>query len=488
MPTNSTPAIRVRPRQTLEREIKLSVPPGFRLPGDLGDPIHARSFVSSYHDTMGHRLADQGITLRRRVERGHGVWQLKLPADNGRWELESDGGAAPPASLTDLVYVHVRGEPLQAIARLRTRRVGLCAKGDANSSAEVVVDRVALLEGRRVIRRFDECEIELLQGDPSLLERIEARLREAGAGDHEGRPKLFRALNLSVLVETAPSAGAPVRERVKWAVGGPYRAALTNDPLVRLGTDPEALHDMRVAIRRLRAILRALKAIVVPEWADGIRGELAWIGGALGAARDLDVQIEHFNDELRMLESRDRAPLRTWIRSLIRERVHAHVDLVAQLRSDRYLALVDSLAQACREPLLQDSNHSIEDLAAKEYRRLRRFARTLPDTPSDAELHRLRIKAKRARYAAELVVEHMGKPAQQFVAAMKGLQDVLGAHQDAVVAEARLREYFDRPSGVRAAFAAGRLVERQRQRREQARQQWQHSLDKALKRGKKAWA
>jgi CHAD domain-containing protein len=99
----------------------------------------------------------------------------------------------------------------------------------------------------------------------------------------------------------------------------------------------------------------------------------------------------------------------------------------------------------------------------------------------------VRIKAKRARYAAELAQSTAGKGAVKFIRCVKVLQDELGKHQDAVVGEQQVRALFAESKGQRAAFAAGQLVERQRQRREKVRASFRSIWKKVDKRGKKVW-
>jgi len=99
----------------------------------------------------------------------------------------------------------------------------------------------------------------------------------------------------------------------------------------------------------------------------------------------------------------------------------------------------------------------------------------------------VRIKAKRVRYAAELAAPVAGRLAERFVDRVKKLQDILGEHQDAVVAETRLRELFDQASGRRTGFVAGLLVERQRARRLAARAAFEKWWPKVQRRGRKAW-
>src|ERR1700739_1184500 len=112
-------------RATSEHERKLDAPAGFQLPPLGGVPLEPREFTSVYYDVPGGTLAAVGITLRRRIENGHGVWQLKLPAEDSRLALEAQGGAEQPsADMLDLLRAHLRRGPLEPIAELRTRRSG----------------------------------------------------------------------------------------------------------------------------------------------------------------------------------------------------------------------------------------------------------------------------------------------------------------------------------------------------------------------------
>jgi CHAD domain-containing protein len=445
-------------RETVEREVKLRAGQDFTLPELGGEAIEPRLFVSTYHDTPDHRLARRGVTLRHRLENGKGLWQLKLPAGHERLELEEPGGpAAPSPELLALLAGHLRGAPLAPIARLRTRREGVRAGG-----AEIVHDTVAVLDHQRVTRRFDELEVELLDGDERTLRRLEKALRRAGAGDGESRPKVFQALDLDFQPELEheardDSAAGTLRARLREQA----ERLLAHDPGTRLGTDAEELHQMRVATRRLRAFVRAGRDLLDPAQSELLREELGWLGSALGPVRDLDVLLEHLTGEVEFLGA-DAPAGRKLLRALERERRTARRALIAALESERYFALLDALelpvATVADKP-------SLEQIHADEHRRLRKAARALgPDSPDD-DLHAARIKVKRARYAAEL----SGRDA--YVKAAKKLQDVLGEHQDAVVACDRLRALAERLPA--AAIAAGRLVERERERAARGREEWQ---------------
>lgn len=476
-------------RRNPEREIKLSIPSDFRIPGSLGARLPARTFKSTYVDTPDHVLASHGVTLRRRVEHRRGVWQLKLPAGESRLELELDGPATtPPQSLTDLLFLHLRGKALQPVVTLWTRRAGVRVCDGGGSVADIVVDTVRAEADGRSMGILRECEIELAEGDPSFLTQLEATLRQVGAGDHDGRPKVCRVLGIEPCAVGAPLlVDAPLTQHVSVFLSALVETLTRWDPFVRLGVDPESLHQMRVAVRRLRAVLRTLRPLLSGEQAEPLRAELAWLGGVLGQVRDLDVQIDYFQQEVRGLDPCDRPPVRRLLRALTGDRTRAQQDLVGQLRSDRYLTVVDRLRLFSSSPPFVETTLSVRDLAVKEFKRLRRSVRMLSAQTTDAELHQIRIRAKRARYAAELAAAVVGKPAWRFIDAVKELQDVLGNHQDAVVAEKRVRAFLERAQGVHAAFAAGRMVERQQRRKAEAREHWPELWKKVLKRGKKVW-
>ena len=474
---------------SLERERKLSVGRGFRLPDLQGAPLSPRLLTSTYFDTEGYRLAAAGITLRRRVQQRRSCWQLKLPCTEGRLEVESPGGPDRlPSELLDSLFVHIRGASVAPVVTMRTWRTGTRISNDGQPVAEVVLDAVSVLVDRHVAMHFREVEIEQLGGDETTLDRLEDQLRQAGAGDHDGRPKMFRALDLP-LQEPAPSVPqeAPVIEHVSALLSAQVTSWLRHDPLVRIGKTVEAVHQMRVATRRLRALLRAARPLLVPEWSEQMRGELSWLAGVLGPARDLDVLIGYFQQELATLEKGEAPPVRRLIRKLGRDRASVQEDLVSSLRTDRYLALLELVETGSRQPQVRPSEVSLRDIASTEFRKLRKAVRALPEHPSDEELHRVRIKVKRARYAAELAETTVGRPASRFIQRAKDLQDILGMHQDAVVAEGRVRSFLDGLQSHAAAFTAGRMVERQHQRKLRARQQFAATWKKLEKRGKKAW-
>jgi CHAD domain-containing protein len=253
----------------------------------------------------------------------------------------------------------------------------------------------------------------------------------------------------------------------------------------RAGHDPEHLHEMRVAVRRLRAILRASRALFDPVWVDRLRGELDWLGGSLGLVRDLDVLYAYLRPRLNALEgAEDRAGQRV-LRRLSADRTRARAALNEALDGPRYPRILEQLETFLSRPPASEADVSLPDVAATEWKRLRKAVQKLPGRPSADELHAVRIKVKRARYAAELARAAAGERGKRFIHQAKKLQDILGDLQDAVVLEQYLHDAIDR---TKPAQALGRdLVKRQRKRRKKARAAFFEEWPKLKRRGREAW-
>jgi CHAD domain-containing protein len=477
-----------RLRGTHERELKLAVPPGFKLPEIEGEPLEPRTFTSTYHDSADRALARAGITLRRRVQDRRGLWQLKLPGEGERLELEAPGGPAePPAEIAELLVGVLRGRRLAPAAVLRTRRAGVRAQERGRAVADVTLDSVAVLDGRRIQERFVELEVEALDGGAASLTGLEQKLVDAGAAPADGRPKAFKAMGYFPLELRLPPRWAPPLEHVRAMIAGQAAELIAHDPGTRLGEDIEELHKARVATRRLRAVLRAARPYLDETWAESLRTELSWLGSALGPVRDLDVLLERLRQEIRELEPAERPAARRFLTLLEKERSAARAAMLEVMSTSRYAELLTRLEAAAVAPRARAADVPLEDVAAREFRKLRKAVRALPPDPSDDELHAVRIRGKRARYAAELAEGVAGKAARRVVRDAKRFQDVVGEHQDSVVAEERIRALLERVESPRAHFAAGRLVERERERRRRAREDFPAAWASLEKSGKRAW-
>jgi CHAD domain-containing protein len=234
---------------------------------------------------------------------------------------------------------------------------------------------------------------------------------------------------------------------------------------VRDGTDPEDLHRFRVATRRSRALVRASRPLVRDQLANVDR-ELRWLGGVSGPVRDLDVLISHLRELIEELEP-DQAGGELLVALLERDRLRQREALVNAIDADRYRELIVRYGEALRRLYAEEADVSLARLARKELRRLRAAYSELGEDPSNDDLHAVRIRAKHARYAAELAARSGGRPLADLASALRDIQDLIGIHHDAVVAEQRVRSLASDESRL----AAGRIVELERQRRETAREE-----------------
>ncbi len=280
------------------------------------------------------------------------------------------------------------------------------------------------------------------------------------------------------------SKGGPGLERLRSYLLHQLAEIERNDPVVRmLGSDAESLHDLRVAVRRSRVVLRAAREVFDETWLKSLRAELRWLACELAPARDQDVLWERLVEE-RAESDPDVEPI---LKLLETDRRRARARLMRALESKRYVRLVDKLRNATVHPPVRATDLSLERIAAREFGRLKRSIRALGPRPSDAALHCARIRAKRARYAAEMIEPIAGKRARKFIAAAKAFQDTVGTHQDAVVAEELIRAVATRSNSTEVALAAGRVIERQRARRERVRGSLPRTLKKLERRGREAW-
>jgi len=244
-------------------------------------------------------------------------------------------------------------------------------------------------------------------------------------------------------VPKIPSAG--VATVIRDALDGSVQRLLAADPIARVGEDPEGVHQARVATRRLRSDLRTFAPLLDAAWVTSLRDELRWLGGELGGAREAEVMLGRLRGRARALPAEIEADVSPVLDAAVGDRAAAYDRVLEVLRSSRYLDLVDRLVQGAIAPRVQpDAVSATADnltrLARKPWKRLRRDYVALGADPPDAALHAVRIRAKRARYAVEAVAAAIDSDQpRKFAAALTGLQDVLGDHQDAVVAEAWLR-------------------------------------------------
>jgi CHAD domain-containing protein len=384
------------------------------------------------------------------------------------------------------------------VARLQTVRTGVALRdADGTLLAEVVDDEVSVLDGERLALRFREVEVELTDAAPDeLLAAVVARLREAGADAPDPTPKVVRALG-PVVSRPPDLADADLPDRPTAAdvlaqtVTRSVRRLVEHDPIAREGTDSEGIHQARVATRRLRSDLRLFGTLVDEAWARSLRDELGSLADTLGNVRDADVLLERLRTQISQLATDDQSGAHELVHLLVEQRSRYREELREALSSPGYIELLDRLVEAARNPKVlpeaqRPARKVLPELVAKPWRVLQAAADRIDSATPDAELHEVRILAKRARYAADMATIVCGDPARRFADAMADVQTVLGDHQDACVAEAWLRE-ASAVSSPAAALAAGQLMAVQRADAARLRDEWPAVWERSKKGSLRKW-
>lgn len=479
-----------------EVEMKFRVSPPFHLPDLTGDKTgvatvtkgQVKELCAVYWDTSDLRLAREGITLRHRSGEGDADgWHLKLPvheagvpdASTGtRDEIHETGpDSAVPAGLRDLVEVYLRAAVLGPVATLQTIRTSYELLNDAGRPvAELVDDLVSVINQGHVAGRFREIEVEDSGGGLGLLEDVGTVLRAAGAVGGEFVPKVVRALGPRATADPDPPKPAsvdpkdPARLAIQAILRRYIRAFMANDQAVRRGAN-DGVHQMRVAARRLRSALKTFRPLLDPDWAQALRDELTWIADSLGGARDAEVLLARLLGELDALpHDLVIGSVRAKIEQTVGGDLASATDTaLATLRSERYLALVDRLVAAGWDPMTtsmaeEPAADVLPRLVAASWAKLAKgAARVRRKNATAADWHKTRIAAKQARYSAEAVIPVFGKPARGLARQAEAVQELLGEHQDAVLAADVLRRFAVAPRSGSTAFTLGLLHAHQQQ-------------------------
>ncbi len=451
-----------------EREVKLVPasagallrlrPLALRLGATLGPP-RLSVLRDVYLDSSDHWLSRAGVGLRIRDRNGDVTLTLKAAPGAGgspvleRPEIEEHVRRIPqrfpcpvPGSRISKWIRQVAGPlPLVPVARITLRRCESDAILPGGLRASLCADAVLAMAGGHCVR-FWEVEIES-PGPTGDLERFARRLSELAGWRLVTASKLERALELadvppSRLDEqdldiTPTDSCATAARRV---VRRHWNRYVWNEPGSRAGLDPEALHDMRVAARRLRAAWLIFQPCL-PRSAGRWFADLRWISGFMGRVRDLDVEIESLRASGRAIHPRHWPAVEALAARLEQDREGARRRLLRALETRRHRAMARGfghLASPASEPAdgslpLQPADRISADVirgrARKVFRSLRRLR---PDSP-DEDLHALRIQIKKLRYAIEFFSPILGKQARKVAGRLASVQDLLGTHQDAAV-------------------------------------------------------
>ncbi len=428
-----------------------------------------------YHDTEDLRLIRWGVTLRRREGGSDEGWHLKLPVegagegvrDEMRLPLAAGEVGNVPSAIRDVVTALARRNPLVPVATLQTARTAhVLFDADGTAVAELVDDVVSIMDGDVVAGRFRELEVEALTGDATVLDPVVDLLLAHGAmpgtSSKAGSALGPAAKGPPDVPEPVPATpDDPAGDAVHAHLLTHVRRFLLQDVRVRRDL-PDSVHQMRVAARRLRSGLRVFSPLVEDEWSRHLRDELGWAASELGLSRDSEVLLARLDEHADELEQQDAARIHEHIDPVMRRKVEqGRQEALEALRSERHLSLLDALVDAANHPRLAPAaaapaRDALPPLFEKSWRKLRREVKALTlDSPSE-EWHETRITAKRARYAAEVLAPVFGSPAKDLAAALSGVTEHLGEHQDAYVAQETVRELAGRFDGA-TGFSLGLL-------------------------------
>ena len=490
-------------------------------------PAETKRLTDTYYDTEDWRFYRAGYALRVRRD-GKGVEAtmkaLAPPEDGGlkrRREISEplrSGGlktltaASGPVGERLRLLAGTRG--LRELFEVRTRRrifelrpEGDEPEGDVRRNGESSENDAILAEVS-----LDESEFSGGEERASLT-RVEVEVADEGAGSYdevagfvgwlrsslELRPTATSkfetglcAAGLEPAVEpdlgpTEVDASMLVGEVAFAILRRHFATMLAHEFGVRLGEDPEELHDMRVATRRLRAALK-LYGEFLPRRAERYERDLRFFASALGDVRDLDVHLERLAAEA----SRDGEVLDEVFAALEERRADARRRMLDVLDSDRYERFVARFSGTLRRGRSPEPAGPIIEVAPDEvgshYKKVRKDVEALTKDSPPEDFHDLRKKGKRLRYALEPLRGIYGKPADKMVDLLKTVQDDLGDNQDLIVATELMRGLGlsgDLPP--RVAFALGAMAERYAREAAEIRASFLESRALRVLEGGKPW-
>ena len=484
--------------------------------GDLIDSLDsydvqsasATDIVDDYWDTPGWHLFRAGWGYRWRDRSGDKSMMLKsYKLRDGivqkRQEVERRVLAFPEDGSHPLVAEHVadqcdglRSRDLRKLFRVQTHRRLFDIRLSDAALVQLGIDQTTISTDGPVKKSapghmtFVELEIELKEGHEESLRQLASETQQRFGFLAARLSKFERGLQTAglspprasrmVLPTSAPfvqalreQEPAPTDPAIHLAYGRlleQFEEMIVQEPRAWEGLDPEGVHKMRVATRRLRSALRAFKK-VLPASIRSFNREFKWLAAALGGVRDLDVargNLPHFLSEI---PPEDAAHMNDYQQFLADQWQEERRRLLACLTSPRYGRLKTGFAQSVeRGPSVRTmetlGSITIGDAAqlliGKRYRGVLRRGREITSVSGDESLHALRIQCKRLRYLLEFFRPTYGELLKAETARLKKLQDVLGDFQDACVAGQLLRRYAEglpmRSSNRGQLIALGQLI------------------------------
>lgn len=249
--------------------------------------------------------------------------------------------------------------------------------------------------------------------------------------------------------------------------------------------DPvEAVHELRVSIRRVRSDLRVFAPVFESRWIDVVRERLRAIADVVGDTRDNDVMLGRLREVATIVPKSDRASVTVLLTQIDRDRDASFRRMLETLHEPQVKALVADLASPERAADAEDVG--VDDLVAatrRQWRRLRKAVRAVDDG-DEKQLHKVRIRAKTLRYSLDTLQPLLHRSAPRHAERLVELQDQLGELQDAEVLERRLRRELGRHGDD---FVIGELVGIERARKERVRLQWRAQWERASRRRLRRW-
>ncbi|MGU3294029.1 CYTH and CHAD domain-containing protein [Williamsia sp. M5A3_1d] len=487
--------------EQIEIELKFDVAAGRPIPdltalpgvASTSGPIE-ENLDATYFDTENLDLADNRITLRRRTGGHDEGWHLKRPAGTGgrrerQVPLDPDDAdpatgiahATVPGELLEPVRVHVRGRALSPVAVIGTRRQITEARDDddrllAVLCADLVTARSLLPGGTG--QTWSEWEFELVDGDTDLLGPAEELLRGAGATTASSASKLARTIGaMPSHRSTKPLPKNPTALELVITELSRHRDQLVEwDPAVRADVD-DAVHQMRVATRRLRSVLRAFDTVLGGTARDTIGDELRELASVLGVARDAEVTAQRYAELLTDENASD--ALRAALVDEQERRYRRGLRVaVTGMNSARYFTLLDAIDAHLADPVAgpdgeRPAKKALRDAVDASRRSVRKAQRKLAELDRGTEewteqMHTVRKKAKRLRYIAEAGATLGVSRHKRVGSTAKKIQSLLGDANDASLSRELLAEVAANVTAPGDAFVLGRLDAREQQRHAEA--------------------
>ncbi len=369
---------------------------------------------------------------------------------------------------------------IRPLFAVQTRRKSSVLAHETARSALVVMDESRILRGPgQEPARLGQVRVVEAEAAAGMVDALVDAACLEGVARRAGRSKFAAGLEALALTPALPLEFGPVDIDETLSLGElalahlrrHFANFLVSEPGARLGDDPEDLHRMRVASRRLRAAL-SLFAECLPRRAAHLRNELQWVAAGLGQVRDMDVQLERVETWKAEAGPGGQDALEPLKALLVEQRMRARTHLLALLDSRRYahfvgaftamlkLGLPRRLRQlAGRQPALE----GMPPLILARYNEMRVAGDDLAETSPPQAYHVLRIRSKRLRYTLEFVRDLYGERAADLERNVVALQDLLGLHQDAIVAMDQLRaltETRGRQLPPPTIFAMGEITQR----------------------------